>query len=221
MKKLIVFLILFMVFLCSGCGIISVIGTPTRHERVFVAEYDLTEHTNQKVLVLVHQPVYLGAEANLRYHLTETMNKSLIKEIEMPSAHLVSYDELSEFRSNKPGFSLLSSAEVGTALGADMVLLVVIEDYQLSEMAESGYHKGFLAVQSVLLDTATGEKLWPESAKSKSIKVGFEFEDGGQEAALARLAGSLARCTVRYFYDCPKNKFKIADDRSGAGWENW
>ncbi len=102
-----------------------------------------------------------------------------------------------------------------------MVLLVVVEDCELNKISEIDYYKGFLDARTVLLDVATGEKLWPESAESKTVRVGFEMESGGQAAAVRRLAAAGAHCTVRYFYNCPKDKFKIPDDRSDVAWENW
>jgi hypothetical protein len=141
--------------------------------------------------------------------------------LEIPPEYLVSYSELSEFRSNQPNFSLLTPMQVGEALDANMVLLVSIEDYQLREMGGTGYYKGFLSARAVLLDTATGKKLWPESVESKGAEVGFEFEQHGQEVAITRLVTACAYCITRYFYNCPKDKFKIAEDKSGIGWENW
>ena len=215
------FIFLTTVIFHSGCGMVSIMGTPARHERHIPAEYDLTKHKNKKLLVLVNQPVWLGARANLRYYLTRTMHEQLVKQIKIAPENLVDYDKLSAFRSNQPNFSLLSPAEVGRALRADIVLLIVLEDYQLYEMADTGFQKGFLSVQAVLLDTATGEKIWPKAGKSKAVKVGFEFEERIQSVAIARLTAACAHCTVRYFYDCPKDKFNIADDRSGEAWENW
>jgi hypothetical protein len=170
--------------------------------------------------VLVEQPGWLSTEVNLRYYLTEAMRENLIAKVKVPPKYILSYNELSEFRSNKGDFSSLSPAAVGKALGADIVLLVTIEDYQLSEVAESDYYNGFLGAQAALFETASGEKLWPESAENKSIKVGFEAEQG-QEAAIDRLVDACAHCTIRYFYNCPKYKFKIFDERSDAGWEEW
>ena len=210
-----------MFFFQGGCGIIARLGTPTRHERKIPAEYGLARHKGQKILVLVNQPGWLGAQANLRYYLTDAMNKELTKKIKISPTNLVAYGELSEFRSNRPDFSLLSPVEVGTALGADMVLSVMVENYQLSEIAETGYYKGLLDAQVVLRSVATGAKLWPEAVHSKSIKVGFEVEAAGQEVAVKRLANACAYCTVRYLYDCPVDKFRIAEDRSGVGWEDW
>ena len=221
MSKLSIFPILVVVFFLGGCQIVSIMGTARRSEEKIPAEYNLAEHTGQKILVLVNQPAYLNAGVNMRFYLTEAINKTLIKKIGILPEYLVGYNELSEFRSDKSDFLLLSPIQVGEALDANMVLLVVVEDYQLNEIAETGYYKGSLNTQAILLDTAAGEKLWPESVKSKGIKVGFEIENSGQEVATTRLANALAYCLVRYFYDCPTGKFKIAEDRSGVGWQNW
>ena len=224
MKKISVITIVVVLFLYAGCqygGFVGIMGTPGYHEQEVPAEYDLTKHTDQKVLVLVDQPAWLAAQANLRYHLTRAMNKDLVAKIGIKADHLFSYGELSTFRSGQPDFSLLSPVEVGKALNADMVLLVSIENYQLQQMADTGYYIGLLSVQSVLIETATGEKLWPKSAESGNIKVGFDAEHRGQEVAMARLVVACAYCTTRYLYDCPKKKFKIIEDKKRIDWESW
>jgi len=202
----------------SGCGVVGIVGTPTNYEKKIPAEYDLAEHKDQKILVLVNQPAWLNAQVNLRYYLTRAINKNLTAKVKIPPEYLVSYSELSEFRSNKSDFLSLSPVEVGEALDANMVLLVEIGSYELNRIAETSYYEGFLGVQSAFLDVATGEKIWPESAKSKSVKVGFEVETRGREIAVRRLTAASAYCLVRYFYDCPKNEFKIADERGTIGW---
>ena len=215
------FTFLAVVFFHSGCGIVSIVGTPTSHEKKIPAEIDLAKRTDQKILVLVNQPAYLDADVNLRYYLTKAMREGLMAKIGIRPEDIVAYDDLSEFRSNQSNFSLLSPVVVGRALGAHMVLLLMVEDYQLTGMAETGYYRGFLGAQAALLDTAAGEKLWPESAESKSIRVGFEVGGGGREAAVERLVNACAYCTTRYFYDCPRDKFKIFDDKSSVDWESW
>ena len=173
----------------------------------------------RKILVLVEQPGWLSTEVNLRYYLTEAIRESLIAKVKVPPEYIISYDELSAFRSNKGDFSSLSPVAVGKALGADIVLLVMIEDYQLDEVAETtDYYNGFLGAQAVLFETATAEKLWPESTEGKSIRVGFEAEHG-REAAVDRLVNACAHCITRYFYDCPKYKFKIFDEGVKAEWD--
>jgi hypothetical protein len=218
MKKLTVFFVLAAVFFYNGCGVVGLMGTPSPYEKKVPAEYDLTKQKGRKVLVLVEQPGWLSAQANLRYYLTEAIRENLIAKVKVPPKYILSYNELSEFRSNKGDFSSLSPAAVGKALGADIVLLVMIEDYQVGEVAGSGYYNGFLSAQAAIFE-ASGEKVWPESAENKSIKVSFETGEKGQEAAVKRLVNACAYCTSRYFYNCPKYKFKIFDEKRDIGWE--
>ncbi|HUW18541.1 MAG TPA: hypothetical protein VMW16_04500 [Sedimentisphaerales bacterium] len=206
---------------CSSCGVAGLVASPTRHERKIKAEYDLAGHKSEKMLVLVDQPAWLNAQVNLRYHLTNRIAEGLAVKFKMPSESLISYDRLSEFRSNRPDFAMLSPAEIGAALNAASVLLVRINYYSLVEMADSGYFKGLLSAECALFDAATGKKLWPEYGESKSVTVGFEVESRGQAAAVERLAGALTHCIIRYFYDCPEDKFKISEDRSDIAREGW
>ena len=221
MNKAGILIVLFSVFFCSGCESIGVLATPTRHERKIPAEYNLIKQRSKKILVLVNQPAYLNAQENLRYYITNAVRENLVTKTRIDREKIVSYERLSEFRSSESDFSLLSPASIGRALEADMVLLIVVENYELYEMAESGYHRGALATRSVLLETLTGKKLWPQAESSRSVRVGFEFEGGGQKIAVTRLAVAAGHCIVRYFYDCPKKKFRIADDKTHISWDDW
>ncbi|MHC4622431.1 MAG: hypothetical protein ACYS4W_00845 [Planctomycetota bacterium] len=205
----------------NGCGFISLLGTPTRHERKVAAEYDLTENRDGRLLVLVRQPSWLNAQVNLRYHVTARMNEELTEKIELENGNLVSYRELSDFRSRRPDFAFRSATEVGAALGADMVLYVTINGHELNRLDEVGYYKGFLSAECALHDVTAGKRVWPVSGESKSVMVGFDLESGGVEVAVQRLAASLAYCTVRYFYDCPEEQFRISEDKSDISWQRW
>ncbi len=213
-----VFAVLTSLICHGGCGAVAVVGTPTSHEKKVPAEYDLAGHKHRRILVLVEQTLWVGVEVNLRLYLTEAVNKDLVKKVGIRSRSLVAYRRLSDFRSNRPDFSLLPPAEVGAALGADVVLLVMVENFQLQEIADTGYHKGFLGARAALIDAATGKKIWPEFTGSKTIKVGFEIGQRSPELAVKRLVKACAHSIVRYLYDCPKDKFKIFDDKSDIGW---
>ena len=220
MKKIIAFLVLAGILFQSSCAVISLIATPTSHEKKIPAEYDLTERQEQKILVLVNQPGWLASGVNLRYYLTRAIHYGLTEKIEFLPENIVDYNKLSEFRSNRSDFALLSAQEVGKALGADIVLVVTVEDYQLNLMPEAKYYDGSLSAAVALVDTASGEKLWPDSAESKPVYVGIDIEPNGRRVAIGRLAGALAHCTVRHLYGCTVAKFKIAEDRSGINWED-
>ncbi len=205
----------------AGCspGMIAVLGTPTSDESKTSAEYDLARQEDRKILVLVDQPYYLNVRANLRYFLTDTVNKMLQQRLKIRPELLIDYDTLADFRSSTPDFSLLAPERVGSSLGADLVLLIVINDCSISEIAETGYFSGVLVAQSQLIRVPGGEKLWPTLEQAKVIKVGFESERRGHDAAAVRLAVAAAHCVTRYLYNCPKNQFRISDEIKDVGWE--
>jgi hypothetical protein len=213
-EKLIVFFVLAGFFFYNGCGIVGLMGTPSQYEKKISAEYDLTKQKGKKVLVLVEQPSWLSTRVNLRYYLTKAIRESLIATVKVPSKRILSYNELSKFRSNKSDFSSLLPAAVGEALGADIILLVTIEDYQVSEVAGSGYYNGSLSVQAAVYE-ASGEKVW----EGRSVEVGFDTGERGREEAVERLVSACAHCITRYLYNCPAYKFRIFDEGSKGDWE--
>jgi len=219
-KRVCLVVILMTLLFCGGCAFIGAMASPGAYENKIPAEYDLAVHAKQKILIFVGQPAWIDAQVNLRYYLTDAISNNLIKNTRLPANNLVDYGELSDYRTNHPDFSFLSPVEAGKALNADIVLAVTIEDYQLTELGESGYYKAHLYGRAALFDTADGTKLWP-SEDNKTIKVGFEAEGYNKEMAVGRLVYACAHCITRYFYPCYKDNFKIADDINKVDWESW
>lgn len=206
---------------CNAANLVGILGSPSNDQRKIPAEYDLAEQEDKKILVIVNQGSWLETDINMRYYLTEAINKMLASKVGISGENLVTYGELSQLRSGRAGFSNMSPGQMGKAFEADMVLVVNIEVCQLRQIVESGFYKGNLNSNAALFDSATDVRLWPKTVGSKSVKVGFEVEDRGKEISVARLAVASAHCIVRSLYNCPKKKYKIADDRSGVAWQSW
>ena len=201
---------------CSGCGIL----TPSAHETKIPAEFKLADYTNRKTLVLVNQPAWLGAPIALRRELTERINNYLVEKVKLGSGDIIEYEQLSDFRAKRVDYSMMNEAQIGSALGADLVLLVVLDGFSMSKLPDVDYYNGALSCQVILIDVESAKKLWPAEG-AKMVRVGFEFDVRGLEIAVKRLANAAAYCATRYLYDCRKDKFKIADDRSGVGGQEW
>jgi len=214
--------VLMVVFLAASCqyaGFVTLLGTETPYEKKIPAEFDLNKQLDKKILVLVDQPAWLDTQANLRHYLTKAIRQNIMLKTKLTPENLISYDKVVEFRSSEPNFSSMSAVEIGRAMDANMVLLVLIENYNLDTVPQSSYLFGNLDSRAILYDVQSGEKLWPKEEASKSIRVGFDCETGGLEKAISRLAVDSAFCLTRYLYDCPKAQFKIADDRTRIRWE--
>jgi hypothetical protein len=207
----------------AGCvpQIIGVLATPTSSERASgSAEYDLSEDKDQKILVFVDQPTYLSAYANLRFYLTDMINKMLQSKdkVNIKPSLIIDYKELADLRANTTDFYMLTPLQVANKLGADLVLVATVTDCKTRETSEASYISGSLEVHAALYKVSSGERLWPTTEQSRLVQVGFESERRGRDAAVVRLAAAAAHCVTRYLYDCPKANFKISDEQTTAGW---
>ncbi|MCX5635558.1 MAG: hypothetical protein NTW55_06960 [Planctomycetota bacterium] len=205
----------------GGCAVIARMGTPTSHEIKIPAQYDIIKNKGDKILILVEQPGWLNVQVDMRSYLTDSISREITQKTKISAGRFIPYNKLSEYRSNTPNFASLLPVEIGKAMDANIVLVVRIDDFQMAQLVDSGYYKAALDAKAILFDSVTGVQLWPAGGNGKIIKVGFEIEQGGRDIATSRLAAAAAYCTVRYFYNCPKDQFKIADDRSGAGFNEW
>jgi hypothetical protein len=217
-KRLIILLSIGVMMLAGGCGMVSLLTSPTSYEKKVPAQYNLSQHQQQKLLVLVEQPAWLSAETNMRYYLTNALIAHVTQYVKLPAANIVSYDELVQFRAAKINETTPLPVDIAKAMKADLLLYVTIDAFELYQPEPRLPFAGDLRGRSVLIDTASGQRLWPVSEASRTIHVGFDLGAPNKDRAITQLAASAAHCTVRYFYDCPKARFKIADDRSALGW---
>lgn len=213
MTRFITIFVLLITFFCGGCGVVSVLSTPTRHEKKVPAEFQLKNRKGEKMLVFVENAVASGAGFNITDNLSGKTSVFLIKKTRMDTENLISYDKLSKLRAERNDFSQLSPAQVGSLLQTDMVLYVLVENYELYATPQGRYYNGSLATRSLLFDTASGNVLWPKDSTGRVERTAFELESKGRKAAVDRLAMANAHCITRYFYDCPKAGFRIADEQ--------
>ena len=221
MQKKISFLLIMSLLFCCGCGLVGLMGSPTSSEKKIKAEYNIARNTTGKILVLVDQPVWTNTKTDLRPYLTEAVNLQLAGKAGIKSKFLISYSQLSGFRSGRTDFDMLSLLQIGNALDAEKILFIAVEDCQLYELAGTGYYKGSLDTASFLLDVKTDQVLWPGSAKAKTVSAGFDSQPGQNDVAAKMLAQITAHCIVRYLYNCPKDRFKVWGERNDPDVKRW
>jgi hypothetical protein len=220
MSKTIACITVVVLLFSSGC-IIPIFTTPTRHEKKVPAEYNLTLAKGKKIAVLVDNPIWSKAPVSLTSQLTTALTKNLTDDLGLKSKYLISDEKVQEYRTTMQGSSQYSPVELGRAVGADLVLFVQVQEFELTQTMETEYYKGQLAGKAALFDVATEQKLWPESEPGKPVRVAYDIEKGSYDDAVERLVNAFAHCVTRYLYDCPVSKFKIFEDKSGTGWNEW
>jgi len=211
MRKIKFFLTLVLLALTTGC-------ISSDWEKPIVAEYDLSKETDKKVIVFVEQSTSLNAQDNLQYYITRALGYQFVNNVGFEPKMIIPYADLADYRNKLTGGSMHSPLSIAEGMEADLAVFVKVGGYHLYEMAETGYYKGYLQAQVLLVDVETKEKLWPNDARSKNLKVAVDIEGRGREAAVKRLTGALAHCSARYLYDCLKKKFRIEEDRSALKW---
>jgi hypothetical protein len=202
----------------AGCNVIGFFGSPTSHEKAVAAEYPL-RGTQSRIAVYVDEARSGSIPVELRRRLDTAVRTFLVRKVRVKEEYLVAPIEYTPGRLAE--YSRMSPAEVGRRAGADLVLYVRIESYDLMQMHSEGYFNGEIVTRSVLMDAASHEVVWPSGNDVKLARIRFELETGGREAALDRLAGAAAHCVTRYFYDCPADQFRAGDEQKEYDQMHW
>ncbi len=223
-KYLILIILLIAFIFSAGCPL-DILAIPLhkrKSEENVPAEYDLTKlrKTDEKILVLVEQPGWLNIKFNARRELAKSINKELQLKLEVDEEQVYDYEKVSGLIENHQR-PYLNPGKVGKDAGAEYVLFVTIDSCRLDRTADISNINAGMSYRAKLIEVSKNEKVWPISAKYKTVKIAFEFESGGLQVAISRLTASAAKGVVRYFYDCPYYKFKFSDEKTVDEWDNW
>jgi hypothetical protein len=217
MRKAEVFVTIAVLLFSCGCGTVPLLTTPTRHEKKVPAEYNLAAQKDKKVMVVVYSPAWVTAPASIVSKLTDDLEMNLTEQLKLECDNLILYENLKP----KSCMSVPPGPWLGKDFGADLVLYAELHEFNLEKVTETDYYKGQLEGKAALFEAGSEHRLWPQSEPGKVIRIAFDVEQGDYDKAIDRLSRAFAHCTTRYLYDCPVAKFKIFEDKSGTGWENW
>ena len=197
----------------AGCNVFGWLVSETAHEQKVKAQFKLADYGKEGVLVFVDSLKKMNVGYGLEEKLEGSIENYLVKQVRLKKENILGADELSKLRSSRPDFDRMSPVMVGDALGAGKVLYVRIENYNLYNIDGRDYYEGSLITRSILFDVQTGAVVWPGSATGEVVRVKVELETKGLEAALTRLTTATAHCITRYFYNCPKDRFRISEEQ--------
>ena len=213
-------IVLSFLLFCAGCGVVGSLAAERGSEQKIPAEYSLKSAGYNKILVYVRSRSSNQSTLALRGYLTEAINARIINKASVPKeTTLIPYAQLQSFYSTQGGLTELSPFQIAKAMDADAVLVVEIVNYKLSAISGSSLHTGWLESRASLYDSTGQVAVWPVAGSGKTATVGFDIESGSSDQAMARLTSAAAHCIVRYFYNCPKNQFKIFEEAAGA--DSW
>jgi hypothetical protein len=145
----------------GGCHVFGA-WTRAMFPETIPPKYELPE--DKKILVFVDDKLNPIAYPDLKRRLTESTNELLLEQD--LAAKVIEYPKILDFETSHEDFYRISVAEVGDALGADLVLYVHIDQFQLRERGQDPLWHGRLGTTVRVVDVHRGmireePRLWP------------------------------------------------------------
>ncbi|MGE4285246.1 MAG: hypothetical protein AB7F23_01370 [Phycisphaerae bacterium] len=222
MKNKIMLLVLLLAALlpAGGCSIASILlsgNEPARIDR----EYDIAAdmQNGEKIFVYVAQPSYIDTPVSIRKQMADNVEAYLKTYFEDSyiEGNILTYRDYNELESLAAGFDPAAKAK---ELGASKLLYIELMKLDMLKLSQLGYYSASMKVAALYYDVSTGEKLWPEKEKYNITSYDIECEKD-VEKTCSRLATANAHCILRHFYDCERNKYRIADELADTSFGEW
>lgn len=157
---------------------------------------------DQKVLVFVDSDRPLSFEP-IKGMLTDNLNKQLLDH--KIAASVVSRNRLLDVL-DEPREHMLSNAEVGQKVGADLVLYIKIEKFSVKDDEASPLYVGRLSVTARLIDVKNLKRIWPTDQNEHVVQplelnpVDESSPSYGNVVATA-LAEGMSDRLAKFFYE--------------------
>ena len=221
MKTVFTILVIATLLFCSGCNVVGFFFAETPSEKKVPAELDLNKFKEQKLLIFVDAHPNMRSATYITDFLSESLKLYILDKTKLKSDKIVPREMISYIKTQRSDFSRLSPVKIASLLDADIVLYVIIDNYELYAMSNTGYYNGKLSTRSMLFDVDSGDLLWPSTKAGRISKTAIEIQDVGQTAVNQRLTKSIVHNIVRCFYNCPQNQYRGNDAISDFGRDDW
>lgn len=194
----------------GGCTIIGFLLSPSSSEQKIRAQFPLSEHNEEVLYLVVRGTQASGVDVDVPHLLATAVVKDLRRNVTMKEENIINELETDQHASFAY-FSWSQVEENARRAGAKLLLYVEIIEYELVPVHQENY-MGQLTTRSALMDTSTGEVLWPMDKRGRIVKTAVEFEKNGRSETLWRLVTATSHCIVREFYNCPKPAYLVSEE---------
>jgi len=214
-NRLLVVLVLLLLLICGiGCDLAGLVVNPGPYDRKVPAEFDIKDNADRKIVVVADQAAGLGGTVvPVRKKLAEGVETLLIERAGVKKKYIVSQKDMEFLGSYGSDFHKSSPVNVASQLGAGLVLYVKIVNYNLYPSGPKDYYVGSLISRSVLIDSQSGEVVWPVDGEPKLLRMAIDLETRGREQTQAKLIAATAHGIVRYLYDIRVRYFKTSAEQ--------
>ena len=198
----------------GGCNILGWVVNPGPYDRKVTAEFDIKERAADRILVVVDEsPGNGGGSVIVRKKLALAVETLLVERAKVDEKYIVSQEDMEFLGNVGSDYHRASPVNIASQLGAGLVLYVKIVNYKLYASGPEDYYVGSLMSRCVLIDSASGEVLWPTDGEPKLIRMAVDLETRGRNETQGRLVSATAHGIVRYLYDIRVRYFKTSAEQ--------
>ncbi len=208
------FIVLAMTVISCGPGAAGFFASFLPPENI-PAKYEFPK--NKTVAVLVDDPNHLVNFSPVKFELSRQLGKQLTEN--KVAKDVISTDDIMKLIAATPDYKRLTNAEIGKKLGADLVVNVQIEKFQLKDADYSQIWQGKLQVTVKVVDVKEG-RLWPNDSvggyEAKVVETPrMEGNASPQfEVKMAKaMAVDMADVIAKYFYKHPGRAHDALPDK--------
>lgn len=194
--------------LMGGCSLLGFLLSPSASEQSVPARFPLTEHKDKSIYLLVRSAPGRGVDVDVPELLSRAIAKQLRQKVKIEDDLIYQ----AQHNGAHPPFSWTQAEQDARQAGAAFLLYVEIIDYELIPLQQKDYYMGSLTTRSLLLDTNTGQAVWPEEESGHLAQAAVDFEKKGRSEILWRLVTAASHCIVREFYNCSKPAYWVGDE---------
>ncbi len=215
MKKNLISKILLLLYIApgliyTGCATPAALLSPTKREQKIPAQYEIRKNQDKKILILVEAARASRADKRIVEALGADIALKLKKNAKVNEKNLILAWTNPQTAIEQDG----SPANIAKKMDAGIAFYIVIEHFELYPAGHKDYYSGQLITSAAIVDANTSRIIWPEDTGVKRARSVVELETFGMASALDRLTQANAHILTRYLYDCPADRFKLADEGS-------
>ena len=156
----------------SGCNVVTPIAYAIHGPEKVMPAFNLSEHA--KTVIFVDDPSSQITQRRLRYTIADRATKELLAKRVL--VDMLDPRGILTAASNERHGDLMSIAELGKSVGADIVIYAVITDFSMSP--ETGSYIPRTTMRIKIIDVATGERIWPSSEKGHLANIQIPQKPG-------------------------------------------
>lgn len=210
MKKISLFLVLGLLIFCCGCNVIGWIIAPGPYDRKVPAEFEIKNHTDENVMVIVDQIAGSDSGIFMRQKLSDIIGTMLVTRAGVKKKYLFVQSEVETMRKSDGDYLNYSPIKVAVQAGVGLVVYTRILDYKLYPSGPKGYYIGSLDTGSVIIDVEQEKVVWPADGNPRVVRMEVGIESKGKNETLEKLLSSTAHGIVRHLYDIRVLHFKTS-----------